>query len=225
MALENLKHGDPIIINPEYCSACITALENEFRDNKPIPSKIPKRFCSKLENIDPNINPGDITATSPNIITGIAQAWRCKGRKKKRCIPKEPFEVMHGKLQCRVDRNIERFKNLTSCLYDNKGSLEIYDKRIKIKWAEEVHSRKKNSRRRDALETLTGKFEENKRSNKKENRKSRYTKLHSVGARCKFSIIPLSLFKDNFKAFLNKSNSGCRTHDTKKNTLDIYDIY
>ena len=95
----------------------------------------------------------------------------------------------------------DRFRSLSSCSSKN-GVLKIYDKRIKIKWEEEILNRSKNRRR--GTSSLSGQEAANKRERHRQKRANKMTKLHSVGARCKFSIIPLSLFKENYQEFLSK---------------------
>lgn len=80
--------------------------------------------------------------------------------------------------------------------------MSIYDKRIKIRWPEGTigPKRKKKDRRRGT------ESEYEKRERHKISRNSKMTKLHGVGSRCQFSILPFSLFQK----YLQKFKKECR---------------
>ena len=89
-ALENLGHGDDVVMNPELCEACVDSMKDE--DKKLRMQKMNKKMC-------PDIFDEHILG---NVTIGKVQAWRCKRNKKNKnsCTPKKPegkwFNVKNG---------------------------------------------------------------------------------------------------------------------------------
>ena len=79
-ALENLGHGDDVVMNPELCEACVDSMKDE--DKKLRMQKMNKKMC-------PDIFDEHILV---NVTIGKVQAWRCKRNKKNKntCTPKKP---------------------------------------------------------------------------------------------------------------------------------------
>ena len=105
--------------------------------------------------------------------------------------------------------------------------MSIYDKRIKIRWPEGTigPKRRKKDRRRARIFNQKGvlflltlvaillffespegtESEYEKRERHKISRNSKMTKLHGVGSRCHFSILPFSLFQKYLQEMMLKN--------------------
>ena len=99
-ALENLKHGDPVVVNPEHCDPCTKQFAGE-KDG--VQKGIPKRFCPNLSELGQDMDAENIASKLP---IGTAQAWR-HSLNRKNTRSKNVNDILHGKLQCLIDTKVE----------------------------------------------------------------------------------------------------------------------